>query len=264
MYTANDHTFVICAYGISEYLEECIQSLNNQNIKSKIIMVTSTPSEYINILAGKYHIPIYINYKQEGIAADWNYAYKQAQTKLVTIAHQDDIYCKEYTENVLRRINEHSKPLIAFTDYSELRDGKVVGQNRLLKVKRILLSPLKIKVFAKSRFIRRRILSFGSAICCPSVTMVKENLPEVIFHSGMKSNIDWEAWEILSRLKGDFIYCSKPLMCHRIHEESTTTQIINGGVRKEEDLIMFNKFWPSPMAKLIEKLYINGEKSNKM
>ena len=37
-----NHTFVICAYKESKYLEECIKSLINQTVKSNIIMTTST------------------------------------------------------------------------------------------------------------------------------------------------------------------------------------------------------------------------------
>ena len=38
------HTFVICAYKESAYLEECILSLKQQTVKSNIIMITSTPN----------------------------------------------------------------------------------------------------------------------------------------------------------------------------------------------------------------------------
>ena len=38
------HIFIILAYKQSQYLEDCIDSLLNQTIKSKIIITTSTPS----------------------------------------------------------------------------------------------------------------------------------------------------------------------------------------------------------------------------
>ena len=37
------HTFVICAYGESPYLEACIRSLLSQTEKSRILCATSTP-----------------------------------------------------------------------------------------------------------------------------------------------------------------------------------------------------------------------------
>lgn len=263
-YNAHNHSFVICAYGESPYLEECIISLKKQTIHTNIIMTTSTPNNYIKDIAERYQIQLYENPVKGGIASDWNYAYHMASTELVTLAHQDDVYCEQYAENIIRKANVLKKPLIVFSDYSELRNGGIKSNSQLLSIKRTMLLPLRINILSSSIFIRRRILSFGSAICCPSVTFIKQNLPEKIFHIGMKSNIDWEAWEILSKIKGDFGYIPQKLMLHRIHEESTTTAIINEGNRVQEDMIMFQKFWPVPIAKMIEKIYSHGEKSNKL
>ena len=40
MTTTDKHTFTVCAYKESPYLEECVQSLINQTVKSKIIICT--------------------------------------------------------------------------------------------------------------------------------------------------------------------------------------------------------------------------------
>ena len=88
------HTFVICAYQESKYLEECIRSLMRQTVKSEILMATSTPNAFVKKLSEKYGIPLYINTGERGITQDWNFAYRQARTPLVTIAHQDDVYAK--------------------------------------------------------------------------------------------------------------------------------------------------------------------------
>lgn len=264
-YTKNDHTFAICAYGESKYLENCIKSVINQTIKTNIIIATSTPNDYIKKLADKYKIKLYINKAKSNIASDWNYAYSCAETELVTITHQDDIYKEKYAENIIKYFNMAYRPLIAFTDYSELREGGVeVTDNKLLNIKRMMLSPLKIKGLWKSKFIRRRILSFGSAICCPSVTFAKKSLPETLFKVKYRSDVDWEAWEMISRIKGSFVYCPDILMSHRIHEESATTAIIADNDRSKEDYEMFCKFWPSGIARIIEHFYSNSEKQNEL
>ena len=103
----------------------------------------------------------------------------------------------------------------------------------------------------------------GNAICCPAVTLVRNAVPLPVFQNNMKSNIDWQAWELLSRQKGEFAYIAKPLMCHRIHEHSTTSELLEVNGRQEEDLFMFRKFWSEPVARLISLLYKNSEKSNK-
>lgn len=259
-----NHTFVICAYKNSPYLETCIQSLRKQTVKSEILMSTSTPNLQIEELCRKYHIPLFINKGDTGIAQDWNFGYSCAQTEYVTIAHQDDVYFPEYVEMVIKTAEKEKKPLIIFSDYYELRNGRYVKNSRLLQIKRLLLSPLRVRLFWRSRFIRRRILSLGSAICCPSVTMCRKNLPAQIFRPHFKSNVDWEAWINLSHMKGSFVYINRALMAHRIHEDSETSAVIGDNGRTAEDLEIFRKFWPNPVAKLLARIYSGGEKYNKV
>ena len=256
------HTFVICAYKESPYLEECIESLEKQKVKSIIKIVTSTPCDYIQKIADKHGIPCIVNTGKTGISEDWNFAFSQADTPYMTIAHQDDVYLPDYTRAFMKYIETEKKPLIFFTDYAELRDGEVVKDNELLNVKRMMLVPLKSRMFWKSRWMRRRVLSFGSPICCPSVGYCKDNLPEVVFRQHFRSCEDWEAWEMLSKLKGSFVYCNKILTYHRIHEGSETTAIIQDNGRSAEELEMYKKFWPSPIAKMLVKMYARGQKSN--
>ena len=63
-------------------------------------------------------------------------------------------------------------------------------------------------------------------------------------------------------MKGRFLYISKPLMQHRIHEESETSNLIQNNIRLEEDYIMFKKFWPEWIAKLLMKKYKDAIKTN--
>lgn len=263
-YGPEAHTFAVCAYGESPYLEECICSLLDQNLKSRIIIVTSTPNVHIASIAEKYSLSMYVNTGEKGLAGDWNFAYMCADTPLVTLAHQDDRYYKNYTEDVLAVLNSCRHPLLAFTDYNELREGHTVESNRLLKVKRTMLFPLRFHFFWGSRFVRRRILSLGNAVCCPSVTFVKSNLPGFYFRNNMKSNIDWQAWEEVSRKKGGFAYTAFPGMEHRIHPDSTTSSLLEAKERRREDLQVLRSFWPGWMAAIIEHFYQKAENSNEL
>lgn len=263
-YTAKDHTFVVCAYQESPFLEESVRSALGQTKKGRVLVSTSTPNAYIIQTAQRYGLPLVVNNGRASIADDWNYGYAQAGTPLVTLCHQDDLYRPDYVERMLDAVNRTDKPLIFFSDYHELRGGREEGDNRLLRVKRLLLAPLKSKTFQKSRFVRRRVLSLGCPICCPSVTFVRPNLPEAVFAYGYKSDVDWQAWEKLSRLKGSFVYCPRPLMCHRIHGESETSRVLGENARVKEDFEMFCRFWPSPVAKLLVKAYAGSQKSNQL
>ena len=86
------HTFAICAYGDSPYLETCIRSLKRQSEKTEIILCTSTTSQYVKETAKRYQIPVYVREGKSGIQEDWNFAYEMAEGDYVTLAHQDDMY----------------------------------------------------------------------------------------------------------------------------------------------------------------------------
>ncbi|MCR5214567.1 MAG: glycosyltransferase [Eubacterium sp.] len=256
------HTFVICAYKESPYLRECIESLKSQSLESNIIMVTSTPCVYLSDIAEEYRIPLFVNEGEGGITQDWNFGLSLVETKLATIAHQDDVYDEHYTEEFIKALKGSKKPIIIFSDYGEIRNGKKTTDVDMLKIKRLMLKPIIPRIFRGSRFVRRRILSMGDPICCPSVMYAMQNLKQPVFDNHFVCCEDWEAWEKLSRMRGDFIYIPKPLMYHRIHEESTTSKTLEAGGRIEENYEMFCKFWPAPIAKAINKFYTKSEDSN--
>ena len=261
-YTPADHTWVICAFRESPYLEECIRSLRSQTVKSNIRMVTSTPGEHIDRLAAEYGVPVTVNGGKAGIAGDWNFALASSETELTTIAHQDDVYEPEYCEEMLKRLNRAKQPLLYFTNYAEIRDGEKVTKNRLLRIKRMLLIPT--RMFPSRRKARRLSLGLGNAICCPSVTYIRSAMDGLTFSDRFRSNLDWEMTEQLSRKKGQFVYDPGIRMAHRIHEESATTEIIGDHQRTNEDYEMMKKFWPERIARRLSRAYAASEKSNQV
>lgn len=261
-FTEEDHVFSVCAYGESPFLESCIESVLNQISPTRVIICTSTPNALIEGASKKFALPFFVNSRQGGIASDWNYAIDKAEARLVTIAHQDDIYCPDYSAKMLESLNFHADPLIFFSDYGEIKNGAKVAQNRLLSIKRKLISPMEDAKKSSSVFWKRNILRFGSSICCPSVTYNKASIPLPLFREGMKGGLDWEAWERLSRMQGAFCYDPHILMHHRIHGGSETSRIIADNIRTEEDLDLLKKFWPEPIAKVINRFYSESLKSN--
>lgn len=255
------HTFVVLAYKESEYLEDCIKSVLNQSYKSEVVIATTTDNKFIRNLAKKYKLEVIVG-EHTNIGGDFDFAVQCGKTKLVTVAHQDDLYDYNYSKEVVDQYTKYNDASIIFSDYYEIRGKSKVYSNINLIIKRILLLPLRLKCLSKFKFVKRLILRFGNSICCPAVTFVKNNCPNEIFSSDYKCNVDWFAWEKLSRLNGRFIYVKNKLMGHRISEESTTTDIINNGIRTKEDYEIYCKFWPKWFAKMINKLYKNSEKSN--
>ena len=106
------HTFVLCAYGESPFLEDCMRSLKAQTVPSDILISTSTPNAHIEEIAKKYDAPLYINQGEAGITGDWNFGISHAHTPYMTIAHQDDIYDPAYTETVLQAVKKSKQPIM--------------------------------------------------------------------------------------------------------------------------------------------------------
>ena len=257
-------TFAVCAYRESPYLRECVQSLLSQTVPCPVILSTSTPNDLIQAVSEEFSLPLFLHDHMPNIADDWNSAYREADSDYVVIAHQDDVYEPDYAKTALSSLDNAERPLIFFSDYYEIRGGKKTVDTKNLRIKRRLLRPLADPNAASSRNRKRRVLSLGNPICCPAVTYAKENLPETPFLRGLGSNLDWEAWERFSRLDGSFVYDTHKLIGHRVHEASATSELIHSNRRTEEDLEMLKKFWPAPVAALINRLYRKAESSNNL
>jgi len=258
----SNHTFAICAYKESKYLEECINSLLNQTVKSNIIIATSTPNEYIENLAKKYSLELHINTGEKGIGPDWNFAVSQTKTDYVTVAHQDDVYKPTYLEEIVNSLEQKKDFVLAFSEYREIKNGVEIPLTKNLKIKKTLLIPLRFG--GRTKFAKKMSLAFGNPICCPAVTLNTKLTGKKPYKTEMKSDLDWDTWDNLSKIKGRFLYIRKELVCHRIHEESETSNLIENNVRLEEDYQMFKKFWPDWMAKLLMKKYKDAVKTNKV
>ena len=245
------HTFAICAYKESPYLEECIKSIVNQSIKSNIVMTSSTKNKYIENLAKKYNIELFFKDGKSDIQDDWNYSVSKTKTNLVTVVHQDDVYDKYYLENILK--NFTGKEIMLFTDNYYYINGKSVDQKNL-KIKRILKFPLVIGL-SNIRWIRKLTLSLGNTIQCPSVTYNKDKIKGDIFTSEFKFCLDWDTFYKIYCMKGKIKYIPKKLMSFRISDESTTKQDMENNLRYKEDTLMFKKFWPNFIVKIIMKKY---------
>jgi hypothetical protein len=253
------HTFAVMAYGESDFLEPCILSILSQSKMSKIIITTATPNDFITAVGDKYNIEVIVNYSAPGIATDWQFAAEACNTPYYTLAHQDDLYYENYTQELLPLMKDS---LIAFCNYEEQVGNFTRSKTTMLRIKRMLLWPFIFKQKLKSKWAKKAILCLGSPICCPSVMYNKELCSGLVFSTEYKSDLDWDAWLFLSGKKGAFSCKRKMLMAHRIHEKSETTKLISSHGRLEEDRKIFRKIWFRPIADMLSLFYSRSYKSN--
>ncbi len=263
MNTGEMHTFVIPAYKESPYLDACIRSLLAQTARSTIVLSTSTPSPFLSRKARQYCLPLIVNPKSEGIAADWNMAYQTAQTPFVTLAHQDDIYAPDYTATCLA-VAGGNDTVIAFTDYMENVKNTARSYSLLLVIKRILLTPFLVqKGRIRTPGLKKMLLAAGNPICCPTIMYNRRRIRTFFFDPSYKMNLDWEATLRLADIPGDFVYIPRKLLIRRIHPESETSRAGRLNLRHHEDLRIIRKYWPESLASLYFRLYsISHELNN--
>lgn len=261
------HSFAVLAYKESPFLEDCIKSLLAQTIQSEIFLSTSTPSIFLQKIAKKYNLKIKINTGEKGLAPDFDFALKQAQTEYVTLAHQDDIYLPNYTEEMLKDLKKYPNFLLKFSDYQEiyhgLKETKLRTWTLNLLIKRLIIF---LNFFfgsaISSQKAKKRFLGLGSPIPCPSVLFHVSKLKDFAFSSQFRINIDWIAWIDLANQAGEFLKSSQILMQHRIHAGSETTRGIQNHLRQDEDLICFEKLWPKFLVKPFYYLYSLSYRTN--
>ncbi|KKP68311.1 MAG: hypothetical protein UR66_C0006G0012 [Candidatus Moranbacteria bacterium GW2011_GWE1_35_17] len=260
-----NHTFAILAYKESPHLSACIQSLKNQLQKSEIIICTSTPSPFLRNIATENNLPLFINPRQAGIASDWNFAISKSFTQYVTLAHQDDIYFPEYSQEVIKAAKARADALIIFSNYDEIvhKSSQILIRKNSLNF--FIKKCINLLFFRTTPYLTKyktHFIALGNSIGCPTVTFKKDNLRDFEFDENFSVNLDWKAWFDLSKKVGSFIWINKTLVSHRIYNNSETSQGLAENRRQKEDLEMFMKLWPSFIARLISKLYSLSYKNN--
>ena len=252
---SHKHVYAIPAYGDSPYLESCIKSLKEQKVASPVILCTSTPSPFLADMAEKYDLPYYIREGKSNIRDDWNYAYSMADAEFVTIAHQDDMYCRNYGEELLKAAAKYPDMTVFTSDYAILKNKKVITGDKMLWVKRFLRIPLRFHRLCSLKPVKIMPLVFGNPICCPATTYSKKLLGEPFVQSGYQFALDWDHMVQLAGEKGRFICVEKPLIYYRVHEGATTKACIRDNRRFAEEREMFCRFWPEPVADIIMGFY---------
>lgn len=262
----SNHSFAVMAYKDSQYLTACLDSLRNQTARSEIFITTSTPSAYIDETAKKYGIKVFVTAPGRGIAHDWNFGLDMAKTKYVTLAHQDDLYVSNYTEQCLKAAEKFNDTLICFTAYSELVNDETERTSTLMLTAKKLLNfifmPLTKNI--KNKTWKKFSQAFGTPIPCPTVMFNKEMLGDFKFSEKYKVSLDWDAWLRMSSMKGRFVYIPKMLVKHRIHIESATTEGIIANVRQTEDFEIYCRIWPKFIARILAKFYAGSYRSNEL
>jgi len=255
MSTDASHAFAVPAYGRSPHLEQCLRSLAAQTRRSRIVVATSTPFEGMREMVEAHGATLHVHDQGGSIGRDWNAAMAAAaDAQWVTLAHQDDVYLPGFAQRTLEAVRHSPTASFVFTDYREIAGERQRPMTPMLWLKRALLELGFLgRRTISGRAAKQRVLAFGCPVPCPSVTLRGQGAFR--FREDLKVNLDWDAWLRIAQQDGAFVYVRSALMLHRLHDGSETESAIRDGVRAEEDLMMFRRVWPDPMARALARLY---------
>ena len=246
------HTFVILAYQESDDLEDCIKSILKQSVESNVVIATSTPSDFITDLASQYSLGIMINKEKSNKGSDYNFALSTFNTKLLTIAHQDDIYDRNYAKEIIKCYEKNPDASIIFTDYYEIHKDVKVKHSWALLNKKLRIWPLKYHLFQNKVHYKLRSLKYGQAFCTSSVTFIKKNVKKNFFPKNLTYYNDWQGFIDLSKKENSkMVYLPKKLVGYRIYKKDFNMALI-----KEREKLL-KKLWPDKIIDFLYKKYHN-------
>ncbi len=251
------HCFAVAAYGESPYLPLLLHSLKMQSIKSRVIICTSTPNRYITRLSAEYGYPVYVRNGAHGLQADWNFAYEMGagEARLVTIAHQDDLYFPDYTKALLYAFSHYPDMSVFCCRYDTIDGRGNTIDGRAESVKRLLRLRLRRHDRADRTAVKLSALRYGNGIGCPSCTYHTAYCPAPLFRNDYKFVIDWDTLIRLAEAPGRFICIEKPLMAYRVHAGAETMRNIENHNREKEEQMMFRKLHSALVTKLLMHFY---------
>ncbi|MGH6987933.1 MAG: hypothetical protein ACRED9_13990 [Caulobacteraceae bacterium] len=256
--THDDHAFAISAFGDSPFLASCLASLTRQSVASRLVVTTATPSQFIAREAERFGAPMIVNEHGRNIAEDWNFALEAIDARYVTIAHQDDVYFDRFVEDSLAALAAAPDAVLSFTGCREIDDEGRPRFSRTDLVKQLLDRAILGRAERVSGAHLRTFLSFGNPLACSSVTFDKTRLEGFAFSPRYRSNLDWDAWLRLISQGGVFARAPAILVGRRRNPLTATSRLIREGVRQSEDLALFRRLWPKPLAELIAQGYRTG------
>jgi glycosyltransferase involved in cell wall biosynthesis len=254
---SRQHAFVVLAYQASPFLADCLGSLAAQTVKSRILVATSTPNDLIAAAAAALGLGVTVNPERQGIAGDFNFGLRASGARFVTLAHQDDTYAPDFLERSLAEFAAHEGSL-CFTSYVEIDDAGRPMRSKVSFAKHAIegLTLGDHHVLRGARL--RAFLSLGNALPCSSVTYDLARLGDFAFSTDFVSNLDWDAWWRLQVAGHTFLRAPYPLVGRRHNDLTETSRLLRDGTRRTEDLAMFRRAWPSPLAEVIAAAYRAG------
>ena len=221
-------SIIIPAYNVAEYLEKCIESIEQQSIKDyEIILVddgsTDGTEGLCDIFGGKYENIMVIHQKNTGLSEARNTGIKQASGMYCMFVDADDFIYRECLKNIKQFILKRDYPQLIVlkrleyqTESDELRECMYVYDEEKLNALN------RAKQYRELWLLPECIL--GAWLFLPQTQYLKEN--DVYFYRGLlHEDEEWVPRIFLNAKTVNFL--NAPVYCGRINREGGITSTPN-------------------------------------
>lgn len=125
-------TIAIPCYERKQYFLEALESAINQTVKCEIIVVDNCSSHnYFEQICKDKNVTYYRNERNIGLFPNYNKCYALAKTEYVKILDDDDILLPKYVESFLKAKDHYPEIDIYYSDYLEIKTGKVIAHREM-------------------------------------------------------------------------------------------------------------------------------------
>ena len=180
-------------------------------------------------------------------------------SELITIAHQDDIYDRNYTKEILNKYKKNKDATIIFTDNYEINNDRKVVKSKKLFREKYYLYPLKHKFFQDKKYFKLRSVKKEKFICTSSITFIKKNNKEKIFPENLLYDNDWQGLIDLAKEKTKFVFLNKKLVGYRVSNK----KICQKKIEEDKEILssLYSKWYYEKVIMKKDKKIVQKEEN---
>lgn len=210
-------SIIIPVYNVEQYIEECIESVLQQNLNNyEIIIVNDGSTDKTNEILEKYKVVNnvkIINQKNKGLSAARNIGLKNCSGKYLLFLDSDDFLEKNSVKKILYEIQYNNLEILAFNFWTYYDKEKYFLEKRALITKRIFSGEEYLKLNLKTKSYPMSWLNiYNRDFILKNNLFFKEN----ILHEDVEFNI-----KLLLQVK-KMSYFDIPIVYYRQREGSIT------------------------------------------
>lgn len=237
-------TVAVPIYNGAQFLRETLRSLLDQTLEGvKIICVDDHSADESATIAREAGVTVVSNERRLGMAANWNRALALVDSPYFVIAHQDDIYEREFLEQLLLLIEEHPKAFIAHARGRYVDEQGLAIDTPASRYKETLWP--RGATYERGGPEELHALIRGNYIICPAV-MFRSEAVRLIgpFSSRYDFVTDWDYW-IRGVAAGYTVTgTARRLMRWRRHRATSTATHTVSFRRFEEERMLLEEVGP--------------------